>query len=135
MWILIAFLGVTCLGVFNYIIGTYNSSPIGGKLINSIVLGIGAAVIHVYQKVCLKDVTDMAAETTYYETMKRGKKTVFTELLDQQQSMSSSESESGRSSRVKAHVYDRSQQQSEIKHLIVKEEATDEKQFELSEVE
>ena len=100
MWILTAFLGVTCLGTFNYIIGTYNADPIGGKLINSLVLGIGAFIVHIYQKICLKDVTDMAAETAYYETMKRGKKTVFTELLDQQPSASCSESESGRSSKA-----------------------------------
>ena len=48
MWILYAFLGVTCLGVFNYVIGAYNANPIDGKLINSLTLGIGAILIHTY---------------------------------------------------------------------------------------
>ena len=82
MWILYAFCGVACLGIFNWVIGAYNSDPIGGKIINSLVMGIGALLIHIYQKAYLNEETNLAAEKTYYETMKRGRRTAVTELLE-----------------------------------------------------
>ena len=82
MWIIYAFLGVTFMGCFNYFVGTYNRNPIGGKVINSLCLGIGALCIHIYQKVYLSNV-DNETDKTYTEIMKKSRKTIVTELLEQ----------------------------------------------------
>ena len=56
VWIIYAFLAVAFMGCWGYVIGTYNANPIGGKIINSVCLGIGALCIHIYQKLYFSNV-------------------------------------------------------------------------------
>ena len=49
MWVLYAVLASISYAVFNYLSVVYNPNIIGGKVVNSIVLALGALFIHLIQ--------------------------------------------------------------------------------------
>jgi hypothetical protein len=48
MWLLYAFISCCCYASFNYTTGLYNPNVLGGKVINSLMLGLAALGIQIY---------------------------------------------------------------------------------------
>ena len=47
-WLFFAFFAVICYTAYNYMIGILSRDVVGGKIVNSMTLGIGVLIIHIY---------------------------------------------------------------------------------------
>ena len=47
-WLFFAFFAVIFYTAYNYMIGLLGHDVVGGKIVNSMTLGVGALVIHIY---------------------------------------------------------------------------------------